>query len=766
MALDEPFTIIVGPQKEVPTTRLVVSANAFFRNLIVSSPELKCFNCEQHNLQTEAVLKFLEFLTLKRAGGPFNSKAYFSKYSEFPDALLSVSEVFGEKNLVDQCVTRLMAQLQPLTQKLTQHMSLNTADLEEVMRKHLFLLQAKLGVQEVSFHDVIVKAIMVTWNSVNDVRVCGAAWMIVALQFKFPVALRKLVTAIDPNFLKQTVLDQQLSAENIQQVFVSSLSRDISRWSTNSMFQALKRLRREDSLVLLEAIFEDSILSSTSIVSALIHSFANYGDYDIVVTLLSKYKKLVRASDEHGNTFLVKMLGSTAAAQFLLALEANPEFEQPFLFQLHGENDAEYISCRPLHYAVVKGDTALVNALIQRGASLEAVSRVNPKSGREILRELADQKLELASVDFTAKYDKSKLKNLSFDFTPLAWAIFTKNDLIAKLLLEHGAQATSALPLAIQYQNLAVLESLVNAPGVVLQSKILLPVLLKSNFAAGLALLRSKLEPTPECLQQAVDWGCSAEIVQILIEMNADVNQGALHTAVSLQQTDLVRLFLSRGADPNALFQSHRPLHVAVREIHLWGREREKRSEADVATFVFSAQAQIENVILLLDAGAAVNARDGSGFSAVLLLSSLSTPSAAALIQVLISHGADLSIADYRSGQTALHLAVKSNNFEIVKCLLNAGASVSVWDRYGRAPISFSKTHSPVWELLQAKLWTPLPIPVTESISVPVDADGVNAGVVEMDQSGNMNAVPVLVETAFGSVDDNTEPATKRPKLE
>lgn len=132
-------------------------------------------------------------------------------------------------------------------------------------------------------------------------------------------------------------------------------------------------------------------------------------------------------------------------------------------------------------------------------------------------------------------------------------------------------------------------------------------------------------------------------------------------TACSYGHTDLVRLFLEWGVDPNSSLgdSDETLLHVAVA----------------------SKYADIVN--LLLDFKANPDQRDAYGTTPL----SRAAAGSLELLKLLIGRGASLEAATTRQGWSVLHIAAAEGNVEIIKELIAAGASVESRNNLGATPL-------------------------------------------------------------------------------
>jgi ankyrin repeat protein len=81
-----------------------------------------------------------------------------------------------------------------------------------------------------------------------------------------------------------------------------------------------------------------------------------------------------------------------------------------------------------------------------------------------------------------------------------------------------------------------------------------------------------------------------------------------------------------------------------------------------------------------------VNALDEGGRS-LLMHAVLAQPTDVAVVRLLIERGADVDFAEGKQKWTALHVAARDQQEEIVRALLNAGATVDVVDAFGNTPL-------------------------------------------------------------------------------
>jgi ankyrin repeat protein len=132
-----------------------------------------------------------------------------------------------------------------------------------------------------------------------------------------------------------------------------------------------------------------------------------------------------------------------------------------------------------------------------------------------------------------------------------------------------------------------------------------------------------------------------------------------------------MRILLQAGADVNTLGPYGTPLHRAVRDDH------------------------VEAAKILLGAGAAVNARSGSGRTPLHVAAG---SRALACVELLIEHGADVDPKD-KNGRTPLHKAVACSDTPetagVIRLLLARGASPNAADNNGDASLHHAIKRGP-----------------------------------------------------------------------
>ena len=157
-------------------------------------------------------------------------------------------------------------------------------------------------------------------------------------------------------------------------------------------------------------------------------------------------------------------------------------------------------------------------------------------------------------------------------------------------------------------------------------------------------------DPGSDALFAAIHRGANGEVERLLAggaSANAVDADGvpALMAAALFADADMMELLLKRGADPN-------------------------RTDESGATALMWSVPDVSKVQRLLARGANVNAKSQTERTALLVAASY--PGTVNLLRVLLERGADLRAQD-RAGATALSLAVRSSDIDVVRFLVDRG---------------------------------------------------------------------------------------------
>jgi ankyrin repeat protein len=207
-------------------------------------------------------------------------------------------------------------------------------------------------------------------------------------------------------------------------------------------------------------------------------------------------------------------------------------------------------------------------------------------------------------------------------------------------------------------------------------ARLLLLVLLTAGVSA-------QTDTSRDALFAAIRRGSVADVNRLLKAgaspntLDAD-GTPALMAATLFGDADLVKLLLERGADAN-------------------------RAGTGGTTALMWAVPNLEKVRLLLAHGASVNARSETDRTAFLVAASY--PRTVGVLRLLIDRGADIRAQD-RAGATALALAVRSADVDVVRFLVERGLDPTALSAAARRS-GFTRNDLPTTDYLMSKAPTP-----------------------------------------------------------
>jgi ankyrin repeat protein len=256
-----------------------------------------------------------------------------------------------------------------------------------------------------------------------------------------------------------------------------------------------------------------------------------------------------------------------------------------------------------------------------------------------------------------------------------------------------------------------------------------------SLVALFVAAVSAQTDTSRDALFLALQRGASGEVGRLLASgvspnlVDAD-GTTALMAGTLFADADTVELLLKRGADPN-------------------------KADASGSTALMWAVSDEEKVRLLVAHGANVNAKSTTERTPLLVAAAL--PRTTGVLRILLDRGADLRAQD-RAGATALALAVRSADVDVVRFLVERGLDPNALSVLARRP-GFVRDDRPTFDYLMSKGLTPPPdLLVTAVTWQPAAAIGrwidlganVNAG-----NTAQYNRTPLL--TAVTSETEGTE---------
>ncbi|AEM23266.1 ankyrin repeat-containing protein [Brachyspira intermedia PWS/A] len=166
-------------------------------------------------------------------------------------------------------------------------------------------------------------------------------------------------------------------------------------------------------------------------------------------------------------------------------------------------------------------------------------------------------------------------------------------------------------------------------------------------------------------------------IAELLIEKGADIEArnvdgiNALVYAVSLNDEEMVKFLLAKGADANTVCE--------IENEHIY------MPPTPLMNAVYNGNTNIIN--MLLENGADINYTNDSDMTPLIYAAYKGNTN---IINTLLENGADINYTNYY-GMTALMYAASYNQFEAVKILLENNADTSITDEDGRTALDWAK---------------------------------------------------------------------------
>lgn len=429
-------------------------------------------------------------------------------------------------------------------------------------------------------------------------------------------------------------------------------------------------------------------------------------------------------------------------APLLAAARAGKLRVATFLLDNKADIQVTFSGKTALHYAVQSGQKAMVELLLQRGASVDAKA----SSGGTALHEAAANGF-LSIVEVLLKY-KADLAASNGNQCPIHVAVGNGHAALAGFLLDNGddvnrKDARGQTPLqvvALQGRDGLVDQLLKRGAAVNAVDKngntSLMAAAERGHTVSVKALLAANADPNVvdqkgrTTLSYAVD-SAHVQIVRMLLDAGAKPNLGKLDVpllvAVREQKQEVAELLLSQGADPNLeskssdqissgqgfsgggipsaggvkpTFGPYHPLQAAVAQKNVamvtlllkWkANPNTKQNPAwgtPVSPLLFSA---LENEAMLqafLEAGADANALQAQGVPALVFIAQFGQPELAGL---LLNHKAKINAAD--GGQnTALHYAAQRGDLAMAKLLIAHQPDLNATNSSRNTPL-----HNAVW---------------------------------------------------------------------
>jgi ankyrin repeat protein len=237
-----------------------------------------------------------------------------------------------------------------------------------------------------------------------------------------------------------------------------------------------------------------------------------------------------------------------------------------------------------------------------------------------------------------------------------------------------------------------------NGPALALKSDTVMMLVRLSLVALLVAAASAQTDTSGDAIFAAIRRGGVGDVDRLLKggvspdAMDAD-GTPALMAATLFASADMVDILLKHGAEPN-------------------------RPGPGGATALMWAVPDIEKVRRLLSHGATVNARSDTERTALLVAASY--PGTVNVLRLLLDRGADLRAQD-RGGSTALSLAVRSADVEVVRFLVEQGLDPKALSPFAQRA-GFARYDLPTTDFVMSKGLTPLPdVLITAATWQPAD---------------------------------------------
>jgi len=299
-----------------------------------------------------------------------------------------------------------------------------------------------------------------------------------------------------------------------------------------------------------------------------------------------------------------------------------------------------------LIYASIKGNIGIAEELLKRKAD-PAVKNIN--GGDALIYAVINKRVEIVKtlikngVKTDEKYDSGE--------TALIMAIQNGASKIAGMLLAGGADANAqdrdmktALIYACEKGDLDTARALV----------------------AKSANINARSKYGEIALNKAISIK-NIEIVRLLVNSGADIkSSGALFSAVGTGSSEeIVKILLEKGAEIN------------------------QRGFDGKTPIVYAAAGDLAVLKYLVEKGAGINIKDNEGKTPLMAALESFHETNIASLKFLIEKGADVN-AKNNKGETALILASKNGNVEMVKALIEEGSIVSEKDKDGKSAWTYA----------------------------------------------------------------------------
>ncbi len=413
---------------------------------------------------------------------------------------------------------------------------------------------------------------------------------------------------------------------------------------------------------------------TSGIVDCLVELGANVNEKDYMGTLL--HNTVWRDPPDLGSQF----------ARALVEAGANVEERS----QMDGET--------PLHLAAREGNSSVGNVLIEAGANVNARTEDGETPLLLAARRRRDESLTLARELIKAGADVNIRATTEYmDVTALHAALESNQLELAQALIEAGANVNGRA-------RIGEIVSARSTTALHLAAESGSPEVLSALIGAGADIhARDNNGWTP--LYHAAGEG--PELVRALIAAGASVEDSSLRGAATGHHAETFAILIDAGA--RLVGGKYSPTELLRRAARYGGPEvvryligsggniEPSISDGSCGSPLFHAASNsVENVQVLLNAGAEVNRRTCEDWNRSTPLHAAARSAEPGVVAALLEAGADVQ-ATADDGSTALHDAVPYGSFEddderapVVRALVEAGVPLEGRDARGWTPLHFA----------------------------------------------------------------------------
>jgi ankyrin repeat protein len=370
--------------------------------------------------------------------------------------------------------------------------------------------------------------------------------------------------------------------------------------------------------------------------------------------------------------------------------------------------------------AATLGDVAMMEILLKAGADPNATYGAG-----ETPLMLASRTGNLNAVKLLI--DRGANVNNADEFkgyTALMFAATENQPEVARLLIEHGADVNAS---SRHFQFGALKE----ASGGALMERAeggmnaLQYAAREGNVETGKVLIDAGADvnaPEPQhnfTPMLIAIYNGKYDFASLLIDHGAKVNDGSLYLAIELRNmdtysnhpnppetdrtltaTDIVKLLLARGADPNQVFDKKPP------QIQTQGTVVVPPGGTPFYRAVKAADLTVMRMLLDKGANARLAIKDGS--TPLMLAAGGGPPRAqedevvdkagradpVEVVKMILDAGADINAVNVNQENTALHLAALKGNDKVVQYLISRGARVDIKNKLGKTAGEVGPKHT------------------------------------------------------------------------